>query len=168
MSRDRALAIKALIRDVADRQLAAFGLVPDPSNEWTRLLDHVIGNSAMVIDMAIDGGDIKGDDKTTDGYHTFQELYDHRITLYIALCRLVVTRVPHVETHVWRSRLHSDGSSIPGWFVLGIGTEPGRQITYHLPLERWDETRFAIELERGPAFDGHTAVDVLARLRELE
>jgi len=26
--------------------------------------------------------------KISDGYHTFDELYDHRITLWIALCRL--------------------------------------------------------------------------------
>ncbi len=27
---------------------------------------------------------------TCDGYHTFDELYDHRITLYISLCKQIV------------------------------------------------------------------------------
>jgi hypothetical protein len=99
----------------------------------------------------------------SDGYHTFDELYDHRITLYIALCALV-------ERHsvgVWRSELHSDGSRLEGWFVLGICAEPGQQITYHLPMARWAETNFAPTLERAPEFDGHTSADVLERLKRL-
>lgn len=170
MARDRALAIKALLRDVADRQLDAFKAVLEPQESsdaiWHQVINHVIGNSAMVIDMALDAGDIKGDDKTTDGYHTFNELYDHRITLYIALCRLIYQFcIP--SPPVWRSKLHSDGTAIEGWFVLGLGEKPGKQITYHLPLARWDETAGIVELERAPEFDGHTSADVLVRLRNL-
>lgn len=107
--------------------------------------------------------------ETSDGYHTFNELYDHRITLFIALCRVVRSRVPYESrTPVWRSKLHSDGTAIEGWYVLGIGTKPGWQITYHLPLARWDETNFVSELDRAPAFDGHTSADVIRRLRDLE
>jgi hypothetical protein len=170
VARARALEIKALVQDVVDRQLTAFsGEFADVRPTFDiavvtkRLLDHIVGNVAMVIDMALDGGDIKGDDKTTDGYHTFKELYDHRITLYIALCRYV----HEYEEFVWRSRLHADGTKFDGWFVLGIATSPGHQITYHLPDARWDDCNFADELERAPAFDGHTAADVLARLKKL-
>lgn len=35
-----------------------------------------------------------------DGYHTFTELYDHRITLYIALC--AVQRL-FTDKEIWRS-----------------------------------------------------------------
>lgn len=97
-----------------------------------------------------------------DGYHTFDELYDHRITLYIALCRWVE---PHWQ--VWRSKLHSDGTSFEGWFVLGINKEKGEQITYHLPMSRWDETDFAETLEKAPDFDRHTPDDVLWRIKHL-
>ena len=93
----------------------------------------------------------------SDGYHTFGELYDHRITLYLALCR--------GRTDAWKSRVHSDGTTFDGWFVVGIGGEPGNQITYHLPNARWDEATMPEVVP--PEFDGHTAADVLARLAAL-
>lgn len=99
----------------------------------------------------------------SDGYHTFAELYDHRIALWIALCQSLEAE----GTMVWRSKLHSDGSCFFGWFVLGIGYEKGEQITYHLPLEEWDRCKFAKEVERAPEFDGHTSADVLKRIKEL-
>lgn len=109
-------------------------------------------------------------DLISDGYHTFGELYDHRITLWIALCRELRGNLAYpvgAKAKVWRSKLHSDGSRFDGWFVLGIGKQPGEQITYHLPMSRWDETDFAYTLERAPEFDGHTSADVLERLKSL-
>ena len=107
----------------------------------------------------------------SDGYHTFDELYDHRITLYIALCKhkhdLYAIENPG-KHKVWRSKKHSDGSVWDGWFILGIGTEKGKQITYQLPLERWEETNhFAEDLEQAPEWDGHTPADVLERIKAL-
>lgn len=106
----------------------------------------------------------------SDGYHTFDELYDHRITLFIALCRhmheLLGMEKPG-KFAIWRSKLHSDGSAFDGWFILGIGTEKGKQITYHLPLDRWEETSFVEERERAPEWDGHTSADVIERLKAL-
>lgn len=96
----------------------------------------------------------------SDGYHTFNELYDHRIALFIALCR-------QLGDEVWRSRLHSDGTGFEGWFVLGINSDPGSQITYHLPDNKWDECKFAATLDRAPQFDGHTSADVVSRLGRL-
>ena len=109
----------------------------------------------------------------SDGYHTFGELYEHRITLYITLCKLkagednVPFGGPFDSFPVWRSKVHSDGSSYPGWFILGINYKPGDQITYHLPMSYWDQTSFADELDSAPAFDGHTSQDVLERLKNL-
>ncbi len=101
----------------------------------------------------------------SDGYHTFDELYDHRITLYIALCRNINT---HSSNHVvWRSKYHSNGSNFEGWFILGIGTKKGKQITYHIPNERWNETNFAVIFDKAPKFDGHTSADVLERIKNL-
>lgn len=99
--------------------------------------------------------------KISDGYHTFGELYDHRITLFI----LVARREKKIQ--VWRSKKHSDGSEWAGWFLLGIGKEKGYQITYHLPIEKWDECGFAETLDAAPEFDGHTSNDVLNRLKLL-
>lgn len=106
--------------------------------------------------------------EVSDGYHTIQELYDHRIALFIALCRAKTNHfLDGQDVNPWRSKLHSDGSSIPDWFILGIGRDKGEQITYHLPMSRWDETDFAETLDRAPEWDGHTSADVLERLKTL-
>lgn len=123
-----------------------------------------------IIKITIDGIEETG--KISDGYHTFDELYDHRIGLYISLCKTLASinaMLPPGESYrsIWRSKLHGDGSSFEGWFILGINKVPGQQITYHLPLSRWDETDFAAILEKAPEFDGHTPVDVLERLKKL-
>lgn len=116
--------------------------------------------------------EISGDKEMSvcDGYHTFDELYEHRITLFIALCRAFYND-PQYQTgqkaQIWRSKLHSDGSSFNGWFILGIGKEKGKQITYHLPLSKLEETSFAEDLEKAPEWDGHTSNDVLERIKNL-
>lgn len=118
-----------------------------------------------------------GDDmQVNDGYHTMDELYNHRITLYIALCKYIAEDTNHAvsegyapekQTPVWRSKIHSDGTTMDGWFILGINKEKGKQITYHIPVERWGETTFAEELEKAPEYDGHSSADVLERLKKL-
>jgi len=106
-------------------------------------------------------------DCTCDGYHSFDELYEHRITLFITLCRnrhpLYAIENPK-KYKIWKSVSHSDGSVGDGWFIMGIGTEKGSQITYHLPMVKWSLTDFAEQLERAPEWDGHTSDDVLTRL----
>lgn len=114
-----------------------------------------------------------------DGYHTFTELYNHRITLFIALCRVLVDtseamyqnelprNIYYRNGNVWRSKKHRDGSKFDGWFIMGIRTDAGHQISYHLPLDRWDETDFAYTLDRAPEWDGHTSDDVITRLKAL-
>lgn len=105
--------------------------------------------------------------KISDGYHTFDELYDHRITLWIALCKRTALTIREPWNPTWRSKLHSDGSAFDGWFVLGMFTDPGRQITYHLPNSKWDDCYFAPDLDKAPEFDGHTSADVLHRIALL-
>lgn len=109
----------------------------------------------------------------SDGYHTFDELYDHRFTLYIALCNVLANRNFASEelgvdkVYVWRSKKHSDSSEYEGWFILGIGIEQGEQITYHLPASEWTNTSFADTLMVAPTFDGHKSQDVLERIKNL-
>jgi hypothetical protein len=109
------------------------------------------------------------DGDISDGYHTFDELYEHRITLFIALCK----QFAYLElefgpvSNIWRSKLHHDGSEYEGWFIMGIGKDKGTQISYHLPISKWEETKFARTLENAPEWDGHTSQDVLERLRRL-
>jgi hypothetical protein len=109
----------------------------------------------------------------SDGYHTFDELYAHRIALFRVTCRalsLMASQVPYIELEheiVWKSQVHSDGSIMEGWFIMGIDSRPGKQITYHLPMSEWDNCKFANTLEKAPEWDGHTSADVLKRLAEL-
>lgn len=107
---------------------------------------------------------------TCDGYHTFDELYEHRIVLWIALCRQRHTRRTEDAPfgNVWCSVQHSDGSTFGDWFILGIGKAKGSQITYHLPARYWNEVcEFAEVLEKAPEFDGHDSDEVLRRLSIL-
>ena len=121
----------------------------------------------------------------SDGYHTFGELYEHRITNFIALCRMIDATYPNVMlvsqiepdtikrvdigNPIWRSLKHSDGELAFGgtWFVLGINKEAGKQITYHLPIDKWDDCSFANDLEIAPEWDSHMSSDVLERLAKL-
>lgn len=102
----------------------------------------------------------------SDGYHTFAELYEHRITLFIALGKALHENMKFRQT-IWKSRKHSDGSEWAGWFIMGFGTIKGTQITYHIPILKWDECWFANERDLSPDFDGHTSADVLERLKQL-
>lgn len=112
-----------------------------------------------------------GEECTCDSYHTFDELYEHRITLFIALCKQIEEQdqMSIGENNVWRSKKHSDGELAFGgtWFVLGIFKEKGKQLTYHLPIGKWNETNFADTLDKAPDYDGHTSDDVLERIKKL-
>lgn len=102
----------------------------------------------------------------SDGYHTFKQLYDHRIELWIQLCKELQEN--KILYHTWRTKKHSDGEEIEGWFLLGMNIAKGKQITYHLPMDRWNDCDFANEVHMAPEFDGHTADDVLDRLKNLQ
>ena len=104
------------------------------------------------------------DGDISDGFHTFDELYEHRMILFIALSKRLRS---NAMDWVWPSKIHSDGTSFDGWFILGIGKEIGKQITYHLPISKWEETNFAETLDKAPEYDGHTPEDVLERLKNL-
>ena len=99
-------------------------------------------------------------DLISDGFHSIKELYEHRIELWIMLCRLN-------REICWKSDTHSDGSSYDGWFLLGMTLPDGRQLTYHLSFDYWFRCDFAKTLEKAPEYDGHTAGDVLDRLRSM-
>lgn len=116
-------------------------------------------------------GQIATDD-ISDGYHTFGELYNHRIALYMLLAKQIAYPSRNGEyckgdSPVWKSKAHSDGSVWEGWFILGIYKSKGQQITYHLPMSEWDKCYFAEELEKAPEWDGHTSEDVLVRVNSL-
>lgn len=97
--------------------------------------------------------------EVSDGYHTFDELYEHRCTLFLALMKAH----PAIS---WISTKHHDGSAWDGWFVAGIKAPTG-DVTYHLPARMWSlacETGASI-LETGMHWDGHTPAQVVERIQ---
>lgn len=117
---------------------------------------------ALVTDVEREAREI--DENTSDGYHTFKELYEHRHTLFVSLMNLL-SDTKRAEK-AWKSNKHHDGSMYDGWFIAGIGIEKGDQITYHLPLKYWDKLK-TNNRNRAPKWDGHTSKDVIDRLTNL-
>ena len=97
----------------------------------------------------------------SDGHHTFDELYKHRIILFCTLCNLF----PNIS---WKSKKHYDEENDPmfdGNFIAGMNTPEGI-VTYHIKLEYWDLFNIP-ELDRAPKYDGYTSDDVLKRILSL-
>ena len=89
----------------------------------------------------------------SDGFHTFNSLYEQRLILFAAL-------VNTYSDSAWKSYRHADGEYCfgGGWFVVGIDTPKGTY-TYHYENKHWDRFKCK-ELERAPEWDGHTDKDV--------
>lgn len=96
------------------------------------------------------------DENTSDGYHSFRELYDHRIALFIALMK------SHPEIS-WAAHYHDDDSMMSGWFIAGMDLPTG-PISYHLPVSAWRNMGGIPLYQRAPKWDGHTPADVVDRL----
>jgi hypothetical protein len=102
-------------------------------------------------------------------YHTNQELYEHRHTLF---CALVFSKTYRLKA--WKSLLHYDGTMFDGYFIVGINLVQGHSaystrrndITYHLPLSWWDKFNGLTEYEKAPEWDGCTPEEGLVRLSE--
>lgn len=94
----------------------------------------------------------------SDGYHTFNELYEHRHSLF-----LIILQIFHKTA--FKTKKDSEGQSINGYFIAGLET-PSGQITYHIPDILWDKLYFIKEINNYK-FDGHTSKDVLGRLGKL-
>ncbi len=97
-------------------------------------------------------GENKITGETSDGYHTFNELYDHRCLLWINYCLTNPQGTYLVHDH------------FDGWFLLGKETIVG-QISYHCP-NKYIDLVMSID-QRHPEFDGHTSQDVIERLIKL-
>lgn len=98
--------------------------------------------------------------ETSDGYHTFNELYHHRAVLFSVI-------VKAFQDHAWKSRKHHDGTMYDGMFIVGIETPDG-QATYHYDVDPYWDMFKCKELEYAPEWDGHTPVQAIDRIGKLE
>lgn len=100
----------------------------------------------------------------SDGYHTFNELYHHRMILTSVIVNMLAEIHPDM---VWKSMNHHDPEfpMYDGMFIVGINCPDG-QATYHYDLPDWDMFHCQ-ELDRAPEFDGHTPNDAIERISKI-
>lgn len=107
------------------------------------------------------------DDKgnISDGYHTFNELYEYRL-LYNASMFNELAKQGLYDVH--KSKRHSDGT-IPfgdeNWFIVQAELPTG-QISNHYEMKDWGLFNVP-EKEKANPYDGHTPQDVAKRLRDF-
>ena len=102
--------------------------------------------------------------QVSDGYHTFDELYEHRCLLWIALLNQLTCGA--VEGLSFKTRRNKEGKEWPGWFIAGLDVDGIGQISYHLPDKYWDLLNVN-ERHHNRSYDGHTSQDVIERLKML-
>lgn len=88
----------------------------------------------------------------TDGYHTYEELYYHRMKLTANLFNAY-------PEFAWKSHYHSDKTIWDGLFIVGVSIPEVGDYTYHYQTEFWDEFKVRM-IDKAPEYDGHTTLDV--------
>ncbi len=99
---------------------------------------------------------------TSDGYHTFAELYHYRM-LYNALLFNEWARQGMYGVH--KSLRHSDGELCfgGGWFVVSAQLPTGQVTNHYLIADDW--YRFQVPIRNTAAeWDGHTPQDAAHRM----
>lgn len=125
-------------------------------------VNHFLSQALDQLEQVVKDEQITGD--TSDGYHTFNELYEFR-KVYNAVLFNEWSNQGKYQVH--KSKQHSDGEYCfgGGWFIV-MATLPTGQISNHYELKDWD--LFDCEVrELADVWDGHTPQDVVERLRSI-
>lgn len=98
----------------------------------------------------------------SDGYHTFNELYEFRKAYNVALFNEWALSNKYSVHKSWK---HNDGEKCfgGGWFIV-VALLPNGQISNHYESKDWDLFKIPIEEKALFEFDGHTSQDVVDRL----
>ena len=101
--------------------------------------------------------------ETSDGYHTFNELYEFRKAYNAALFN---EWAAHKKCFVHKSWKHHDGELCfgGGWFIV-VARLIGGQISNHYKAEDWDLFQIPETDKALFEFDGHTGADVIEQLK---
>ena len=113
----------------------------------------------IVLPKGVDVGEV------SDGYHTFNELYDFRLAYNAALFNEWGAQGKY---NVQRSIKHSDGEYCfgGGWFIV-VADTPCGQISNHYEIKHWDLFYDVPKVDIPMPYDGHTANNSLERLLNL-
>ena len=105
------------------------------------------------------------ENELSDGYHTFNQLYDFRKQYNAALFNEWAAQD---KFDVHKSIRHYDGEECfgGGWFIV-VAILPDGQISNHYKLSDWDLFKVPETDKAKYEFDGHTPQDVLVRLASL-
>lgn len=106
----------------------------------------------------------KIDENTSDGYHTFKELYEYR-KIYNATLFNWWAKESRFDVH--KSDRHSDGSlCFGGGLFIVVAELPTGQISNHYEMKDWDLFKCVVK-EIPNEYDGHTPEDVKNRLLQF-
>ena len=135
-------------------------------NETAYRLENIPWNwTDEMIEGLVEEEKVKDMGEVSDGYHTFNELYEYRL-LYNASMFNELAKQNLYDVH--KSKRHSDGEvpfGDPNWFIV-MAELPTGQISNHYEMKDWD--LFDIpEKEIANEWDGHTPKDVAERLRRF-
>lgn len=119
-------------------------------NSKTNTIDLLNGASVGEIN-TLTGVRLKADGGTSDGYHTFDELYEHRMYLFAVICN-------QNSDKAWKSLKHHDGTMYDEYFIVGVTTDEG-DYTYHYHMDNWEHFKVK-EIEFAPEWDGHVPSDI--------
>lgn len=105
------------------------------------------------------------ENELSDGYHTFNELYEFRKQYNAALFN---EWAKNNKYDVHKSKKHNDGEDCfgGGWFIV-VAILPDGQISNHYKMKDWDFFNIPETPTAKHPFDGHTGKDVLERLMNL-
>jgi hypothetical protein len=128
--------------------------------------DFVLASSRGNAYRLVRADSVEVDENTSDGFHTFKELYEMRMLLTAGFFGYLTL----TTAKVCRSKKHSDGS-VPfggGWFIV-VAELPNDigQISFHYELKDWDLFDEIPEVDTPPVYDGHTTDDVADRIRRF-
>lgn len=151
------------IDDLRHTDYLDFTLERDYGNDGHHLYcyNNVTTEKVMIYNDCI----IKDIEKMSDGYHTFEELYEFR-KIYNAL--LFNEWAKNGKYEVYKSKKHFDGEKCfdGNWFIV-VAILPSGQISNHYEMKDWDLFQIPEYDKSKYEFDGHTSQDVLERLKEV-
>jgi hypothetical protein len=103
--------------------------------------------------------------RISDGYHTFEELYEFR-KVYNAVLFNEWSSQGMYDVH--KSTRHEDGTECfgGGWFIV-VAILPSGQISNHYELTDWNLFKCPETEKALFPFDGHTPHNVIERLKSL-
>lgn len=154
--------VKQFIKDWIENSTLTATLV----NQWNRLNNSskIAKRSEMMTELTpedlsnvITGG-------TSDGYHTFNELYEFRKVYNAALFN---EWAANEKWNVHKSWRHYDGELCfgGGWFIV-VAMLPDGQISNHYEAKDWDLFQIPETDKALFEFDGHSSSDVIFRLKK--